>query len=70
MYVIAEYKINGGENEIEIVPGSWYDESAQTCWWPPSTFTFSQINHHVLKKTPHNPKTWISYEADIIATFS
>ena len=34
MYVIAEYKINGGENEIEIVPGSWYDESAQTCWWP------------------------------------
>ena len=37
---------------------------------PPSTFTFSQINHHVLKKTPPNPETWISYEADIIATFS
>ncbi len=70
MYLLAEYNIEGAENEIEVVPECWYDKSSNTCWWPPTSFTPNQVNQHVVKKLPHNPETWIAYDANIIATFS
>lgn len=70
MYNIVEYFVPCGENEIEVVPKSWFDNTKNTCWWPPNIYTAKQVNNAIAKKLPHDPVTWIEYDAKIHASFS
>ncbi len=70
MYIIAEYFLEGGANEVEVVPQSWFDKTKNTCWWPPSNFTAKKVNSYVIKQLPHDARKWVEYKAKSHATFS
>ena len=70
MFCIVEYFMEGEDNEIEIVPTSWFDKTKNSCWWPPNTYSRTQLNISITKVLPHDPLTWIEYQAKILASFS